>query len=497
MSQYVISLDQGTTSSRAIAFDKRGNIVASAQEEFPQIYPELGWVEHNPQDIWQSQIKVTKDVMREVGGPEKVSSLGITNQRETTVIWEKASGKPIYNAIVWQDRRTADFCDELKQRGLENTIREKTGLVIDAYFSASKIRWILNAIPGAMEKAQKGELGFGTMDCWLLWNLTGGKVHSTDATNASRTMLYNIHNHSWDDELLEIFDIPKSILPEVQPSNAIFGKTSQEDLGASITIAGIAGDQHAALFGQMCLDPGSVKNTYGTGCFLMMNTGSKPIQSGNNLVTTIGWQIDKETTYALEGSIFVAGALIQWLRDELCIIDHADETEVMANAVSDNGGVYIVPAFVGLGAPYWDQYARGSILGLTRGANKNHIVRAALEAIAFQSYDVIRAMNQDSGIPISSLKVDGGATKNDLLLQIQSNLLDATVIRPQILETTALGAAYFSGLATGFWSGIDEIKAFWKEDRLFTPSIKKEDKETLLTNWKKAVRHSQGWLKDE
>lgn len=484
---YILALDQGTTSSRAIIFEKSGNIVSIAQKEFTQIFPQPGWVEHNPSEIWSSQATVMAEVVVKAGlKPENIAAIGITNQRETALVWNKETGKPIYNAIVWQDRRTAEFCDELKKQGLENTIREKTGLIIDAYFSATKVKWILDNVEGAREMAEKGLLAFGTVDSWLLWNLTAGKLHATDSTNASRTMLYNINRLDWDDELLEIFSIPKSMLPEVKTSSEVYGKTSGQILATQIPISGIAGDQQSALFGQMCTKVGMVKNTYGTGCFMLMNVGEKPVLSNNNLVTTLACQFDGKTQYALEGSIFIGGAVVQWLRDGLGIISSSAEVEKLAQQVTDNSGVYIAPAFAGLGAPYWNQHARGTIVGITRGTTSAHIARAALESIAFQTRDVLKAMESDSGITIRELRVDGGATVNNLLMQIQADVLDAKVVRPAITETTAMGAAYLAGLAIGYWQNVDEIQKQWKIERCFEPQNSFNIK-SAIKGWEKAI----------
>ena len=490
-----MALDQGTTSSRAIIFDHNGEIVKIAQNEFTQYYPKAGWVEHDPMEIWGSQSGVASEVLETAGiRPAEIAAIGITNQRETTVVWDKATGRPIYNAIVWQCRRTASYCDELREKGWENYIRENTGLVIDAYFSATKIKWILDNVEGAREKANKGELLFGTIDTWLIWNLTRGKVHVTDYSNASRTMIYNIKDLKWDEKLLAELDIPLSMLPEVKESSEIYGVTDSHFFGgAQIPISGIAGDQQAALFGQACFEPGMAKNTYGTGCFMLMNTGQEMIISKNGLVTTIAWGFDGKVEYALEGSIFVAGAVIQWLRDELRLINDATDSEYFAKKVDDSNGIYIVPAFVGLGAPYWDSYARGSILGLTRGTNRNHIIRAALESIAYQTRDVLEAMQDDSGISLQILKVDGGAVANNFLMQFQSDILGSSVYRPNIIETTALGAAYLAGLAVGFWSNKDEIAERWSINRVFDPQMEEDRKESLYKGWKKAVTRSLKW----
>ena len=493
--KYIMALDQGTTSSRAIIFDHNGEIVKIAQNEFTQYYPKAGWVEHDPMEIWGSQSGVASEVLETAGiRPAEIAAIGITNQRETTVVWDKATGRPIYNAIVWQCRRTASYCDELREKGWENYIRENTGLVIDAYFSATKIKWILDNVEGAREKANKGELLFGTIDTWLIWNLTRGKVHVTDYSNASRTMIYNIKDLKWDEKLLAELDIPLSMLPEVKESSEIYGVTDSHFFGgAQIPISGIAGDQQAALFGQACFEPGMAKNTYGTGCFMLMNTGQEMIISKNGLVTTIAWGFDGKVEYALEGSIFVAGAVIQWLRDELRLINDATDSEYFAKKVDDSNGIYIVPAFVGLGAPYWDSYARGSILGLTRGTNRNHIIRAALESIAYQTRDVLEAMQDDSGISLQILKVDGGAVANNFLMQFQSDILGSSVYRPNIIETTALGAAYLAGLAVGFWSNKDEIAERWSINRVFDPQMEEDRKESLYKGWKKAVTRSLKW----
>ena len=497
MKNYILSLDQGTTSSRAIVFDKSGSIISLAQKEFTQLFPLPGWVEHDPQEIWSSQISVAAEAIAMAGlNSNDIAAIGITNQRETTIVWDKKTGSPVYNAIVWQDRRTADFCDQLKKQNLEHTIREKTGLVIDAYFSATKINWILKNVKGAREKAEKGELAFGTVDAWLIWNLTKGKVHATDITNASRTMLFNINTQKWDDDLLKIFEIPKSMLPEVKQSSEIFGTTSAALFSTEIPIGGVAGDQQSALFGQMCTSPGMVKNTYGTGCFMLMNIGDKPIISKNNLLTTIAWKLNGHVQYALEGSIFSAGSAVQWLRDELGIIKSSSEVETLAKQVEDNGGVYFVPAFTGLGAPYWNQHARGILVGITRGSKAAHIARATLESIAYQTMDVLKAMEADSGISIKELRVDGGATVNDLLMQFQSDVLNTKVIRPHVTETTAMGAAFLAGLAVGFWKDLDEITDHWKIEKCFEP---KQSNEKMLENtksWKRAVKAAIAWADD-
>jgi glycerol kinase len=493
--KYVIALDQGTTSSRAIIFDHGGAIVGVAQKEFKQHFPKPGWVEHDANEIWKSQLSVLKSVVKKNNiDPESIAAIGITNQRETTVVWDRATGEPIHHAIVWQDRRTAQFCDKLNAEGKANSVRNKTGLVLDAYFSGTKVNWLLNNVDGARKKAEAGELAFGTIDSWLIWNFTKGQVHVTDVTNASRTMLYNIRTLKWDTGLCKMLEVPKSMLAEVKGSSEVYGHLDKSILGVEIPIAGIAGDQQAALFGQMCTSKGMAKNTYGTGCFLVLNTGDTIVKSKNNLISTIAWQINGKTTYALEGSVFVAGAAIQWLRDGLKLISQAQDSEKLASSVPDNGGVYFVPALTGLGAPYWDQYARGTIVGITRGTTKAHLTRAALESIAFQVADVVRAMDADTKGSLKTLKVDGGAVANDLLLQIQADLLGCKVVRPTVLETTALGAAYLAGLATGFWSGLKEIKAQWKEDQTFKPKIKKEIKEDMLQSWEKAVGRSRNWI---
>lgn len=496
MEKYILALDQGTTSSRAIVFNKTGNIVALAQKEFTQYYPQPGWVEHNAKEIWSSQATVLGEAILKAGiNATDIAAIGITNQRETTIIWDRETGIPVYNAIVWQDRRTAGLCDDLKKNGKEKLIQEKTGLLIDAYFSATKIKWILDNVEGAREKAEKGLLAFGTVDSWLLWNFTAGKVHVTDITNASRTMLFNIHTRQWDDELLTLLDIPASILPQVKSSSEVYGETSGQLLAAKIPIAGIAGDQQAALFGQMCTQPGMVKNTYGTGCFMLMNIGDKPIISNNKLLTTIAWQIGDTIQYALEGSIFIGGAVVQWLRDGLGIISSSSAIEEKALKVTDNGGVYMVPAFAGLGAPHWNQHARGMIVGLTRGTTDEHIARAALESIALQTMEVLKAMEADAGTTIKQLRVDGGATVNNLLLQIQANVLNTEVVRPKITETTAIGAAYLAGLAIGFWKNIDEIQAQWVADRMFRPS-ENNNSAMLVAGWKRAVNACKSWAAD-
>lgn len=494
--KYIMALDQGTTSSRAILFNHSGEIVQVAQQEFEQIYPKAGWVEHDPMEIWGTQMGVTRQVLESAGvRPYEVAAMGIANQRETTVVWDKSTGRPIYNAIVWQCRRTAPIVDELERRGLNEYIQETTGLVSDPYFSGTKLRWILDNVEGAQKKAEEGELLFGTIDTWLVWNLTRGKVHVTDYSNASRTMLFNIHTLDWDDGLLKELNIPRTMLPEPRPSSEVYGVTDPYTFGgAEIPIAGIAGDQQAALFGQTCYSEGMTKSTYGTGCFMLMNTGEKPVKSQNGLLTTIAWGIDGKVDYALEGSIFIGGALIQWLRDELRLIVDASDTEYFASKVDDTGGVYIVPAFAGLGAPYWDMHARGTIVGLTRGTNRNHIIRASLEAIAYQTRDVLEAMQEDSGLDLRELRVDGGASANNFLLQFQSDLLGVPVYRPKIIETTALGVAYLAGLAVGFWDGRNEIANEWEADRQFTSRMDEDLRENLYRGWKKAVGRSLNWV---
>ncbi|NJI78928.1 glycerol kinase GlpK [Clostridioides difficile] len=497
--KYVMALDQGTTSSRAILFNKKGEIVKIAQKEFKQIYPKAGWVEHDPMEIWGSQSGVMREVIETAGiRPEEIASIGITNQRETTIVWSRYTGKPIYNAIVWQCRRTSEICDELKHKGLEELIKEKTGLLIDAYFSATKVKWILDNVEGAREKAEQGELLFGTIDTWLIWNLTRGKVHVTDYSNASRTMMYNINSLEWDKDILRELDIPISMLPSVKPSSYVYGHTDERMLsGAKIPIAGCAGDQQAALFGQNCVEEGTAKNTYGTGCFLLMNTGSKIVKSKHGLLTTIAWGVDGKVTYALEGSIFIGGASIQWLRDELKIIESAKDSEMYANRVEDTNGVYVVPAFTGLGAPYWDMYARGSILGLTRGAKKEHIIRATLESIAYQTKDVLEAMQNDSKLKLKSLKVDGGASNNNFLMQFQSDILNVDIDRPKIVETTALGAAYLAGLSVGFYIGSNEIPSKWSVEKEFNPNMNEDKRNKLYKCWKKAVSRALSWEKED
>lgn len=499
MSEYILSFDAGTTSSRAIIFNKEGEIVQLAQKEFKQIYPKPGWVEHDPMEIWGSQSGVAREVLEFSGiRPEEIAAIGIANQRETTVIWDKHTGKPIYNAIVWQCRRTAKYCDKLKEEGWAQKIREKTGLVIDAYFSATKIAWILDHVENAREKAENGDLLFGTIDTWIIWNLTRGKVHVTDYSNASRTMLFNIHTLDWDDEILEKLNIPRSLLPQVKNSSQIYGYTDEKSYGGvKIPISGIAGDQQAALFGQACFYPGMVKNTYGTGCFVLMNTGDKVIDSKNGLLTTIAWGIDDKITYALEGSVFVAGAAIQWLRDELKLVYDAPQSEYYAEKAEDTGGVYVVPAFTGLGAPYWDMYARGGIFGLTRGTKREHLVRATLESLAYQSKDVIEAMKEDSQIPLTNLRVDGGASANNFLMKFQADMLDTQILRPKNLETTALGAAYLAGLAVGYWKNQDEIFEGVKVDKTFLPDMSEEKRNKNYKYWKKAVQRTMSWEEED
>lgn len=488
MPQYILALDQGTTSSRAIIFDKNGSVITTAQKEFTQIFPQPGWVEHDANEIWSTQLGVAAEAITKAGlSPENIAAIGITNQRETTVVWERATGKPVYNAIVWQDRRTANFCDELKIKGLDKVIREKTGLIVDAYFSATKVKWILDNVKGAREKAVKGELCFGTIDSWLVWNLTKGQIHITDASNASRTMLCNIHTLQWDGELEKIFDIPGNMLPQIRSSSEVYGTTQNILTTHNIPIAGIAGDQQGALFGQMCIQPGMVKNTYGTGCFMLMNTGEQPVMSANNLLTTVAWKVNGITQYALEGSVFIAGAVVQWLRDGLGIIKKSKDVEELAAKVDGTDGVYVVPAFTGLGAPHWNQDARGVITGLTRGSNASHIARASLESIAYQTMDVLKAMEADSGISIKELRVDGGATANDLLMQFQSDILSTKVLRPKITETTALGAAYLAGLAVGYWKSMEEIQHQWQVDKIFSPTMERSKRIELTAGWQKAV----------
>lgn len=492
--KFILALDQGTTSSRAIVFNKKGEMISTAQKEFTQIFPQPGWVEHDANEIWFTQAGVAAEAITHAGVDGKsIASIGITNQRETTVVWDRETSEPIYNAIVWQDRRTSKYCDELRAAGHADMIQDKTGLIIDSYFSGTKVKWILDNVEGAREKAEAGKLAFGTIDSWLIWKLTKGEVHVTDVSNASRTLLYNINTLEWDTEMLELLNIPGSMLPEVKSSSEVYGHTTSTLFAHKVPIAGIAGDQQAATFGQMCIEPGSVKNTYGTGCFMLCNTGNKPVKSKNNLLTTIGWQINGETTYCLEGSIFMGGAIVQWLRDGLGIIKSSADVEALAMSVKDNGGVFMVPALTGLGAPHWDQYARGTIVGLTRGSTAAHIARAALEGIAFQVMDVLKAMEADAGIEIRELRVDGGAAINNLLMQFQSDMLDAPVYRPKTLETTALGAAYLAGLAVGYWDGIDDIKNQWQMDQKFEPTMAKDESKRLITGWNKALGRSKNW----
>ena len=498
MAKYIMALDSGTTSNRCILFNEKGEMCSVAQKEFTQHFPRPGWVEHDAGEIWSTQLAVAREAMIKIGASaEDIAAIGITNQRETTIVWDKNTGQPVYPAIVWQCRRTSEYCDSLKEKGLTEKFREKTGLVIDAYFSGTKVKWILDNVEGARERAEKGTLLFGTVETWLIWKLTKGAVHVTDYTNASRTMLFNIKTLEWDDEILEEMGIPKSMLPQAKASSEIYGETDPSFFGGRIPIAGAAGDQQAALFGQTCFEEGEAKNTYGTGCFLLMNTGDKPVFSKNGLVTTIAWGIDGKVTYALEGSIFVAGAALQWLRDELRLIDSAADSEYFARRVKDTNGCYVVPAFTGLGAPYWDQYARGTIVGLTRGVNKYHIIRATLESLAYQVNDVLEAMKADSGMDLAALKVDGGASANDFLMQTQADLSNAPVNRPRCVETTAMGAAYLAGLATGSWKNKEEVKQNWAIDKIFIPSIEAEKREKMLGGWKRAVKCSYGWAREE
>ena len=491
MEKYILALDQGTSSSRAIVFDEHGQTKAVSQKEFTQIFPKPGWVEHNPMEIWSSQASVIAEAITSIDiNGLNIAAIGITNQRETTIVWDAETGEPVYNAIVWQDRRTSEFCDGLKRDGRTDLIRSKTGLIIDAYFSATKILWILENVPGARQRAEEGKLRFGTVDTWLIWMLTRGEVHVTDVSNASRTMLYNIHSLEWDKELLQLFGIPESMMPQVKSSSEVYGYTKTTLFAHEVPIAGIAGDQQAALFGQMCTEPGSVKNTYGTGCFMLMNSGERPIMSSNNLLTTIAWKIGDKVNYALEGSIFVAGSVVQWLRDGLGIIKSSSEIEALACSVEDNGGVYFVPALTGLGAPHWDQYAKGCIYGLSRGTTAAHIARAALEGIAFQTMDIVNAMQKDAGVTLKELKVDGGASRNNLLMQFQADILGTSVIRPTVTETTALGAAYLAGLAVGYWESIDHIKSQWGVDTQFNPIASPEKVEALKTGWADAIKRT-------
>ncbi len=491
MKKYILALDQGTSSSRAIVFDQQGKPKAVSQKEFTQIFPKPGWVEHNPMEIWSSQASVIAEAITSIGiNGQNIAGIGITNQRETTIVWDAETGEPVYNAIVWQDRRTSRYCDRLKKEGRTDFIRNKTGLIIDAYFSATKVRWILDNVEGARQKAEEGRLRFGTVDTWLVWMLTRGQVHVTDVSNASRTMLFNIHTLQWDKDLLELFNIPESMMPQVKSSSEIYGYTKATLFAYEVPIAGMAGDQQAALFGQMCTEPGSVKNTYGTGCFLLMNSGEKPIMSSNNLLTTVAWKIGDTVNYALEGSIFVAGSVVQWLRDGLGIIRSSSDIEKLAKSVPDNGGVYFVPALTGLGAPYWDQYAKGSLYGISRGTTAGHIARAALEGIAFQTMDIVKAMEKDAGCALKELKVDGGASRNNLLMQFQADVLGTSVIRPKVTETTALGAAYLAGLAVGYWDSIDHIKSQWGVEKEFMPQADEETVSALKEGWADAIRRT-------
>ena len=497
MNQFILAIDQGTTSSRAILFDRTGGLVALAQREFTQYFPQPGWVEHDANEIWATQAGVLTECVVQKGLDfRQIAALGITNQRETVVVWDRATGEPVYRAIVWQDRRTAGICDDFKKDGLEPMIRQKTGLVLDAYFSGTKLKWILDHVAGARQRAESGRLAFGTIDTWLAWKLTGGALHITDASNASRTLLYNIHTNQWDDDLLKLLNIPRAVLPEVHASSECYGETAASLFGARVPVAGMAGDQQAALFGQMCLQPGMLKNTYGTGAFMVLNTGNQPVSSKNNLLTTIAWKIDGQTTYALEGSIFIAGAIVQWLRDGLGLIRASAEIEQLAMTVQDNGGVYLVPAFAGLGAPHWDPSARGTITGLTRGTTAGHLAHAALESVAFQTAEVLQAMQADSGIPVKELRVDGGMTGNDLLMQFQSDILGIPLVRPRVRETTALGAAYLAGLAVGFWRNTEELQKQWQRDKEYHQAMGAEKVAELKCHWNKAVKRAKGWLKD-
>lgn len=498
MSKYIMALDAGTTSNRCILFDEKGEICSIAQKEFTQYFPKPGWVEHDANEIWSSQLGVAVEAMAKLGiGADDIAAIGITNQRETTIVWDKSTGEPVYNAIVWQCRRTSEYCDTLKDKGLTDKFREKTGLIIDAYFSGTKLKWILDNVDGVRERAEKGELLFGTVETWLIWKLTKGKAHVTDYSNASRTLLFNIKDLTWDKEILEELNIPESMLPEPKPSSYVYGYSDASFFGKEIPIAGAAGDQQAALFGQTCFNPGEAKNTYGTGCFMLMNTGETPVYSQNGLVTTIAWGLDGKVNYALEGSIFVAGASIQWLRDELRIIESAADSEYMAKKVKDTNGCYVVPAFTGLGAPYWDQYARGTIVGLSRGVNKYHIIRATLESIGYQVNDVLHAMKADSGIDLAALKVDGGASANDFLMQFQSDIINAPVKRPSCVETTAMGAAYLAGLAVGYWNSKEDVIKNWAVDKIFSPIMGEDERERKIKGWNKAVKYSFGWAKEE
>ena len=498
MSKYIMALDAGTTSNRCILFNEKGEMCSVAQKEFTQIYPAPGWVEHDAMEIWATQLEVAQKAMANAkASAADIAAIGITNQRETTIVWDKVTGEPVCNAIVWQCRRTSEYCDKLKDKGLTDTFRAKTGLVVDAYFSGTKLRWILENIPGARQRAERGELLFGTVETWLIWKLTGGKVHVTDYSNASRTMLFNINTLEWDDEILTELNIPKCMLPQVKPSSCVYGRAEAQYFGAPIPISGAAGDQQAALFGQTCFTPGQAKNTYGTGCFMLMNTGEKPVFSKNGLVTTIAWGMDGKVEYALEGSIFVAGAAIQWLRDEMKLIETSSDSEYMARKVEDTNGCYVVPAFTGLGAPHWDQYARGTIVGLTRGCNKNHIIRATLDSLCYQVHDVLQAMKADSGIELATLKVDGGACANNYLMQTQADLIAAPVQRPRCVETTAMGAAYLAGLAVGYWASKEEVLRNWAIDRSFVPDIAEEKREKMLRGWNKAVKCAYNWAKED
>ena len=498
MAKYIMALDAGTTSNRCILFNEAGEMCSVAQKEFTQYFPKPGWVEHDALEIWSTQLEVAQKAMANLNvTAADIAAIGITNQRETTIVWDKTTGEPIHHAIVWQCRRTSEYCDSLKEKGLTDTFRAKTGLVIDAYFSGTKLHWLLENVPGARERAERGELLFGTVETWLIWKLTGGKAHVTDYSNASRTMLFNINTLQWDDEILAELNIPKCMLPEAKPSSCVYGETLAQFFGAPIPISGAAGDQQAALFGQTCFTPGEAKNTYGTGCFMLMNTGETPVFSNNGLVTTIAWGLDGKVEYALEGSIFVAGAAIQWLRDEMRLIDSSPDSEYMALKVKDTNGCYVVPAFTGLGAPYWDQYARGTIVGLTRGVNKYHIIRATLDSLCYQTNDVLQAMKADSGIELAALKVDGGASANNYLMQTQADLIDAPVQRPRCVETTAMGAAYLAGLAVGYWASKEDVIKNWAIDRTFEPSIPAEERETRVKHWKKAVKSAYGWAKED
>lgn len=498
MAKYVMALDAGTTSNRCILFNEKGEMCSVAQKEFTQYFPKPGWVEHDANEIWSTQLGVAVEAMSKIGASaEDIAAIGITNQRETAVVWDRHTGEPVYHAIVWQCRRTSEYCDSLKEKGLTESFRQKTGLLIDAYFAGTKVKWILDHVEGAGERARKGDLLFGTVETWLIWKLTKGQVHVTDYSNASRTLLFNINTLQWDQEILEELDIPACMLPQVKPSSGIYGYADASFLGGEIPIAGAAGDQQAALFGQTCFTPGEAKNTYGTGCFLLMNTGEKPVFSSNGLITTIAWGIDGKVNYALEGSIFVAGAAVQWLRDEMRLIDSAMDSDYMARKVKDTNGCYVVPAFTGLGAPHWDQYARGTIVGITRGVNKYHIIRATLESIAYQVNDVIRAMEADSGIALTSLKVDGGASANDFLMQTQADMIQAPVHRPACVETTAMGAAYLAGLAVGYWAGPEDVRKNWSIDRIFQPQISRQEQEQKVKGWNRAVKYAFGWAKED